>query len=175
MDTLQPSRISPLTRARRAFFGAIAGAAVGVLAATLISAMNGTSVAWALGLMVLFYGAPVAIVVGMLVGAFWKPAVKPDLSPGVLPADPARRLRNAPAAAWLLGIVGGLLAFVALLAMAATGLKLLGVFIGMLFPRVTQAIARLAMLAVIWASVRAGVRVIRAVDRRIHTREVRAT
>ena len=166
-------RSKPLAKVGRALFGGTLGAAASVVAATMIATLNGTSIAWALGLTVLFLGAPIAIVGGAIVGARWTPHVAGFGASAVVDGS-VRRLRDAHVGAWLLGLLGGLAVFVALFVVAATVLQLLGVFIGMLFPVLTRVVAWVALIPMIWVSVRTAARVIRSVDARIYARRVGA-
>jgi len=172
MEHTPPSR--PLARVGRTLFGAAVGAAIGIVAATVIVTSNDTSEGWALGLPVLFYGAPVAMLLGAVTGALWPSDARVTVPRTIAPGQ-TRRLRDAPLAAWVLGVLGGLAAFAAYLIVAEGLLLLLGVFIDMLFPIPMRIIAWLALIPVIWMSVLTTVRVIRSVDARIRAGELGAT
>jgi len=162
-----PSR--PLARVGRILFGAFFGAAISIVAVIVIVTSNDTSEGWALGLPVLFSGTPIAILLGAVTGALW-----PSDARGAV-ARPAgdsqiRRLRDAPLAAWVMGVLGGLAAFAAYFIVAEGLLLLLGVFVGMLFPISMRVVAWLALIPVVWTSVATAMRVIRSVDARIRAR-----
>lgn len=172
MGDMQTSR--PLARVGRTFFGAVFGAALTVLAATVIVTANDTSGGWALGLSVLFYGAPIAMLLGAVTGALWPSNARVTIA-HVVDQGQTRRLRDAPLAAWVMGVLGGIAAFVAYGIVAEGLLLLLGVFIRMLFPMSLRVIAWLALIPTIWTSVRTAARVIRSVDTRILAREIGGT
>jgi hypothetical protein len=122
----------------------------------------------------LFYGAPIAVLLGAVTGALWPSSAGVTVA-RTIDHSQTRRLRDAPLAAWVMGVLGGLAAFAAYFIVAEGLALLLGVFIGMLFPIPMRVIAWLALIPVIWTSVATATRVIRSVDARIHARELGAT
>jgi hypothetical protein len=164
MEHTQTSR--PLARVGRILFGVAVGAATSIVAVIVITISNDTTVGVGLALLVLFYGAPIAMLFGAVTGALWPSNARVTV-PRALHRDQARRLRDAPLAAWVMGVLGGLAAFVAYCIVTGALLFLLGAVVGTLFP-----IAWLALIPVIWTSVRTATDVIRSVDARIRAREL---
>jgi hypothetical protein len=167
------SRPSVAARIGCALLGAVIGIAATVVISTVVAVMDGSSAAWALGLVVLVYGAPTGIVVGAIIGARWTPR-RTSAIEAVPGTAFSRRLRDAPVVAWLLGIFGGTASFVCLLVVAAIVTRMASIFIGMLYPGLTRLLAVLLLLTAIWLSIRAAIRLIRCTDRRLRARHFRA-
>ena len=169
MEHTQTSR--PLARVGRILFGVAVGAATSIVAVIVITISNDTTVGVGLALLVLFYGAPIAMLFGAVTGALWPSNARVTV-PRALHRDQTRRLRDAPLAAWVMGVLGGLAAFAAYFIVAEGLLLLLGVFVGMLLPVSMRVVAWLAVIPVVWTSVATAMRVIRSVDARIRAREL---
>lgn len=172
MERTQTSR--PLARVGRILFGAAFGAAISIVAVIVITISNDTTGGFGLALLVLFYGAPIAMLFGGVTGALWPSNARVTV-PRTIHRSQTRRLRDAPLAAWVMGVLGGLAAFVAYCIVTGALLLLLGAFVGTLFPIAMRVIAWLALIPVIWTSVRTAADVIRSVDARIRARELGGT
>ena len=161
----------------RVAVGVISGATIGLVialfVANIISTRDGTSVAWAKGLVVMYFAGLPALILGGVVGGVLarRFAARPVELPWEAP----------PAGTWIghypLALVGGTIIGVAssiiILPMASIILELFAIFLGMLFPRLQSAMGFAVVLTVLGGMVAAGRWATRMLDRRIHRSRMR--
>lgn len=160
------------TRARTALrvaVGAMIGATLGLtvvlFAAEMVSEADGTSVAWAKGLVVIYFGAPVAMGLGAIAGGFLRRRPPKNSQAPAWTTPPAGTWRGHYPVSWIAGWIVSFVVGLAVLPMASLVLGLFLTFIGMLFPLLNKLTWWLVAATVIYSMVSVGRSVMRLVDR----------
>jgi hypothetical protein len=169
------------TRARTALrvaVGAIIGATLALtvvlFAATMVSEADGTSVAWAKGLMVVYFGGPVAMAIGAIVGGVLRRRSAGRTKEPTWTTPPPGTWRGHYPVSWIAGWLVSFVVGLGVLPMATLVLGIFLTYIGMLFPLLNKLTGWLVAITVIYSMVSVGRSVMRLVDRRIYRRVGRA-
>ena len=161
--------------ALRVAVGAIIGATLGLtvvlFAAEMVSEADGTSVAWAKGLVVIYLGAPVAMGIGAIAGGILRRRPPKSSKAPAWTTPPAGTWRGHYPVSWIVGWIVSFLAALIVLPTASLVLSLFLTFIGMLFPLLNKLTWLLTLVTVIYSMVSVGRSVMRLVDRWVYRRQ----
>jgi hypothetical protein len=158
-----------------AIIGATLGLAVVLIAADMVSTADGTSVAWAKGLVVMYLAAPVSMGIGAIAGGILRARPPKASKAPAWTTPPSGTWWGHYPVSWIAGwLVSFVVALFVVLPMASLVLSLFLAFIGMLFPLLNKLTWLLVMATVIYSMVSVGRSVMRLVDRSIYRRRSRA-